>query len=265
MEAEEEKKCSFGGQCLSVNDIRSETIVVTHVENPEKFYCRLASDEGKFQELNEKIWSRVRSPFVTTPDYESIKKDDQILAYSSINKKWCRSQVYSIDRNKDIINVKVYLIDFGSIEIIALNQLRDTEEEIVNFNSRQSFCFECSLCYIKPFNESNEWSSYANYLFEKLTKDKLITLKYQNYCDGVIICDLSSCNVGSAINESFVSLIEYLVHTRVARYKMGQHFYHRLFKEDGQDLNHNSNSHESEHFDGELNLIEYNTSNRLLY
>jgi len=66
------------------------------------------------------------------------------------------------------------------------------------------------------------------------------------------------------MNESFVSLIEYLVHTRVARYKMGQHFYHRLFKEDGQDFNHNKNSH-NEDFDEELNLIEYNTNNRLFY
>ncbi len=42
---------------LSLNDMNREPIVVTHVENPEKFYCRLASDEHKLKELNELIWS----------------------------------------------------------------------------------------------------------------------------------------------------------------------------------------------------------------
>ncbi len=264
----ESKIGSIVGQIdgLSLNDMNREPIVVTHVENPEKFYCRLASDEHKLKELNELIWSGVRSPFNQSLDYHLFKSGDHLLAYSSINKCWCRSELLKVIKTNDtIINAKVLLIDFGSIEIIAWNQLKETTEEIINFNSCQSLCFECSLCYIKPFNDSNEWSSYANYLFENLTKDKKMTLNYHNFCDGVIYCDLSSYCLNSDLNESIESLIDYLVHTRVARYKMGQHFYHRLYAEDGIEVINRDDSNQDIHrFDDELN-IQYNPNNKLFY
>jgi len=252
---------------FEMNDMNREPIVVTHVENPEKFYCRLASDELKFKELNELIWSRVRSPFTQNLDYRLFKKGDHLLAYSSINKCWCRSKLLKVVKTKDnIINAKVLLIDLGSIEIIVWDQLRETTEEIINFNSCQSFCFECSLCYIKPFNDSNQWSSYANYLFENLTKDKKMTLIYHNFCDGVIVCDLSSYCLNSDLNESIESLIDYLVHTRVARYKMGEHFYHRLYAEDGIEvIDRDDSNQDMDRFDDELNIIQYNPNNKLFY
>lgn len=256
------RKSGSDDECLAMKGYMCENIVVTHVENPEKFYCRFASDENKFKEMDALIWARVRSPFVSIPDVKYFSKDSQLLSYSSMHKNWCRTQVNSIDDNNGIISAKVCLVDYGSNEIIAWNEMRKSDEQIINFNDRQSFCFECSLCYIKPYNEENVWSSYANYLFENLTKDKVISLNSLHVKDGVVICDLSS--VGSLLEKSFVSLIDYLVQTRVARYKMGEYFYN-FNKEDIDDNNDNNNLENGEQFEEELNIIEYDSEKHLFY
>jgi hypothetical protein len=47
---------------------------------------------------------------------------------------------------------------------------------------------------------------------------------------------------------------------------MGEHFYHRLYAKDGIDVIHRNDSNQDiNHFDDELNIIEYNSNNKLFY
>ena len=268
MESNRDQKEGVVQQSINFNDLDEERVVVTHVETPEKFFCRLASDENSFNEMNELIWSGVRSPFADQLMPESPKEDDYLLAFSTIHQIWCRSRVEEVlngsEGNKK--SVKLYLIDFGSVEVITYDNLRVTTDEIINFNRSQSFCFECRLSLIKPFSESQEWSSYANYLFKKQTKDKIITLQFVEHTDGIVVCDLS-VQWPNDHKSCVKSMADYLVHTRVARYKMGHDFYHRLLPNAGPDYDPKNPNEEDFDYnsDEDFNIIDFNDENKLFY
>jgi len=225
--------------------LNTSQVIVCHVENPEKFYCRFAANSSKLDEMYDTlIWPKVSSPFSSTPDISDCKPNDNVLAFSPINKNWCRATIVTVTAN----NVKVYLIDYGSEEIISWNHVRQTDDSIISYNNRQSFCFECSLYCIKPYTCTPQWSSYAQYLMEKLTKGRIVTMHYNQFNDGVIVCDVS-CDAGKS--GGFHSMIDYLVHSNVALYKMGERLYHRTkptddtvdddYDDDSYDIQYNSN------------------------
>ena len=267
MEAKTNSKATLVQQAINFDDLNGEKVVVTHIETPEKFYSRLASDVNLFNEMNELIWSRVRSPFAEHLMPQSLEVDDEMLAYSTIHQIWCRSRVEEVIKGSDSKqSVKLYLIDFGSVEVVTYNNLRLTTDEIINFNSGQSFCFECQLSLIKPFSESQQWSSYANYLFKKQTKDKIITLKFDEYIDSVVVCDLS-VQWPNDPDMCVLSMADYLVQTRVARYKMGHDFYHRVIPNAGPDYDHKNPNPEDLDYnsDEDFNIIDLKDENKLFY
>ena len=79
-------------------------VQVTHVESPVLFYCRLLSDEDKFQALQDKINRLIQvqsfpDKDVSLPTFDGANK--YILVYSSILDRWCRGQLLSYQSNKD--------------------------------------------------------------------------------------------------------------------------------------------------------------------
>jgi len=270
MESKACHKLSVAKHVINFDDLNEEQVVVTHVETPEKFYCRLASDENLFNEMNELIYSRVSSPFTDHLMPVSPKVEDNLLAYSTIHQIWCRSRVDEVLNGSDgqKKSVKAYLIDFGSTEVVTYDNLRITTDEIIEFNSGLSFCFECRLALIKPYVETQEWSSYANYMFEKQTKDKIIRLEFTEYVDGVVVCDLQVLWPNDP-SMSIQSMADFLVQTRVAKYMLGYGRYHKRLPNAmvGPDYDHqNPNPEDFEwNSDEDVAIVNYNDENKLFY
>lgn len=127
------------------------------------------------------------------------------------------------------------MIDYGSIEIVLCNAnyIQSSDAEINAFNDGRGFCFPCSLGNIKPFDEGksstvHQWSSYANYLIEKETKNRKFILHLLNANQptrNIVLCDLLPVSDVTIENEAplysqtqFTSLSCHLVNSNVARF-----------------------------------------------
>lgn len=256
---------------LNFDGLDGQHVVVTHIETPEKFFSRLVTDESEFTQMNELIWDAVRSPFAEELDCKYLESDAQVLAFSTIHQIWCRGLVEEVPKPvmrgrkaNQKPSVKVRLIDFGSVEVVASENLRQTTDEINGYNYGNSFCFECRLTLIKPISDTQEWSSYANYLFEKQVKDNLVSLRLDEYRDGVVVCDLM-VQYPNDCHSQLQSMSDFLVQTRVALYRMGHDYYHRsipLAGPEGESPNAADFDYDS---DEELNRHDFDDQNTLYY
>ncbi|KAI2797385.1 Tudor domain-containing protein 6 [Blomia tropicalis] len=239
-----------------------QSVLITHVESPILFYCRFVTDEEQFSTLERKILEHVNSVELSVPNIEELVEPKKyILVYSVIRQRWCRGRVLSYQCNSELkpINAKIRLIDYGSIEIVLWkhNYVTRSNEEINDFNNASGFCFPCSLGNIKPYGDDGalnksktiqHWSSYANYLIEKETKNRTFMLQILNEpiqeqhsirnivnCDLLPIIEYSNDNEhqtlsyysGNICNQlcaetlsinQFPSMSAYLVYSNVARY-----------------------------------------------
>src|SRR6218665_2358617 len=90
-------------------------------------------------------------------------------------------------------------MDYGSIEVVLFNQqfIKGAKPEIAGFNDGFGLCFPCKLVGLLPFDEIKckttvEWSSYANFVMERETKDRVFILSLCGNIlpDNVVVCDL---------------------------------------------------------------------------
>ncbi|XP_027194869.1 uncharacterized protein LOC113789520 [Dermatophagoides pteronyssinus] len=226
-----------------------ESVIVTHVDNPTLFYCRIEQDIERYEQLKQLIGQHIDSEPHSMPDLFRCRNSSTsitALVYSEIHNEWCRARLISmkIDRNHKPICAKVWLIDFGSIEFIAWKPkfVSTSTLEIDTFNESRGLCFPCSLDNIKPFNDDDndlkeeskkplqcEWTSYANFMFKKTTASKKFLLKMMKSNDDllledkkIIVCDLLIENDCSKLNEftksSSSSMSKFLVESKVAQF-----------------------------------------------
>lgn len=243
---------------------QQSAVLVTHVESPVLFYCRLlAEHEEAFGRLQAKIDAQIETGGSAHQPMPNIHggRNLVVLVYSTIRDRWCRGRLLSYQANSvdgTPINAKVCLIDFGSVEIVLWNgkYVRPSTGEIDAFNDGAGFCFPCSLGNIKPAEDGSgkpamegsylQWSSYANFLIEKETKNRtflLLTLETPsntNQRPNVLTCDLLPLSELELLDElnsenvfnfshsqhyqqsNFSSLSAYLVEANVARYVGGK-------------------------------------------
>ncbi|KAH7641646.1 tudor domain-containing protein [Dermatophagoides farinae] len=219
------------------NCMTDESVIVTHVNSPTLFYCRVEQDVERYEQLTKLIRQHIDSEPHSMPDLirRNSVSGSVILAlvYSDIHKDWCRARLISMkcDRNHKPICGKVLLIDFGSIEFVSWKSkfVSTSTLEIDDFNESRGLCFPCSLDNIKPYDDVKldsekplqyEWTSYANFMFKKETTNGKFLLKVMKpdlLNDKIIVCDLLPMNDCSKLDE-FPSLSQYLVDSKVARY-----------------------------------------------
>lgn len=99
-----------------------------------------------------------------------------------------------------------------------------TSEDISNFNNRLGFCFACSLASIVPDNgpnlKPNEWTSYANFLFEQFIKNKtfLLHLLQDGHANSnLVVCDLLTSLPEFANDQMCQSATSHLISLNAAR------------------------------------------------
>ena len=89
----------FGGILPELGNSH-ESVVVTHVESPVRFYCRRTLESEKFSTLQRNIVQSVDSQLGETfPDLSDGANLKFILVFSTIRNKWCRGRVLSYHLN----------------------------------------------------------------------------------------------------------------------------------------------------------------------
>lgn len=89
-----------------------ESVIVTHVDNPTLFYCRIEQDIERYEQLKQLIGQHIDSEPHSMPDLFRCRNSSTsitALVYSEIHNEWCRARLISmkIDRNHKPICAKV--------------------------------------------------------------------------------------------------------------------------------------------------------------
>ena len=73
-----------------------QTVVVTHVENPSLFFCRLLTEDEEFNRLqciiSQLVEQRQENDSYASP---TAAQNKIVLVYSGIRKGWCRARIIS--------------------------------------------------------------------------------------------------------------------------------------------------------------------------
>lgn len=199
----------------------NQSVFVTHIENPSLFFCRLVTEDEDFARLQALIESVVDQRDEKEADLSAARASDKIvLVYSTIRKAWCRGVIISSVQGSI---AKVFLVDYGSIELVVFNAhyVQQSTDEITNFNEGFGYCFPCKLDNLEPFDEikckvTDEWSSFSNFMMERETKDRecVLALSTPALENAIVLCDLRLTSPDNGQR----SLSQTLVNANVAHY-----------------------------------------------
>ena len=227
----------------SISFLQTTQVWVTHCVNPELFYVRFTIDDQQFNQMEEQLTNYCTS-FAPEPVDESFHAGDYLLAFNESSKKWCRAKVKRIDDVKQMDDEKVKsndnhvdgitfgqkiqvdLIDYGPTECVYLKKCKKITDHFVGFNQGNNFARKCCLVNIKP--NGIEWDEHGKKSFKYFTINKKMTMHLVKFYHGTYHCDLSYHLNGERIH----SLVESLVFSRSAKFRLGDQQHHRVNKDE---------------------------------
>ncbi|XP_062439832.1 RING finger protein 17 [Rhea pennata] len=237
----------------------TELVFVSHVVNPCHFYIRRYSQKkiAGFLEKKLKNFCRSMSSYLSPSDV--LELGARTFIKSKETGMWCRGTItelvplksknvrkpYGPVRYKvcDIAVMEVFLIDFGSSEVLIFSryvpverhetatlQIIDTDD-ICLFVRKPDQYIEaqlatipplavlCSLKDIVPKNASEGWRQEAKTEFLKMVNNKVVLMSIFREEDGVLIVDLKKPPFNKISNNMPVSLKDALVFLDLARFR----------------------------------------------
>ena len=145
----------------------SETVYVTTVISPAKFYCQVEGIEEKLETMMNELAIIYETPAPekhTQPEWSS---GDLCCAQFSEDGSWYRAVIEEI-LPEGAANIR--FIDYGNGETKQLPELKELKEDFTKFSP---FAIECCLSGAHSFDGKN-WSSKAAATFEQMTAEKAL-------------------------------------------------------------------------------------------
>ncbi|RWS05053.1 RING finger protein 17-like isoform X1 [Dinothrombium tinctorium] len=245
-EPEEVKKIeSNENENTELKRIKEEIVTVTSIINPEHFYVVLASGDEKAEIMQTEIDNWCGSMFRHPPGLGAINPGDYCFAFSTIYGKWCRGVFegyYASDDRRPLPSrnagrniamhsaIKMFLatinlIDYGSKQDILYHDIRERKEELFDFKLYPKLGIKCSLHNIKP--TSSHWEKSSIDKFNRFVLNRKMYMYVKEIINDVHYVDLSHYDIKD-ISSGQSSLIEILVFSGVAKFKLGESNVHLL-------------------------------------
>ena len=146
----------------------SETVYVTAVVSPMRFYCQVEGIEDKLQSLMDDLsmFYEVLAPEELTKKEWAI--GDLCCAQFCEDQLWYRAVVEQLPTEG---TVDIRFIDYGNGESKQLIAVKELKED---FKTVPPFAIECCLAGAQPANGSS-WAPEAASTFEQMTEYKALT------------------------------------------------------------------------------------------
>ncbi|CAL1297493.1 unnamed protein product [Larinioides sclopetarius] len=164
-------------------------VYVSSVITPGHIYIQLKGEDTsealikKYQDLEQ---------FYSSQSKSYMMKDDHIAAGSvgvalwPVDMHWYRIRIMSV-ASPD--KVRVFYVDYGTIETIPKTLLRYIRKEFFNLPTQ---AIKASLAYVKPSLGGNTWNPKAKLRILELCTDIIVMTKIHDIEDGllsVVLCD----------------------------------------------------------------------------
>ena len=147
-----------------------EHVFITVIENPSKFWCQLASQEEKLDELMVNL----------DAFYSGISGHDNVLSSPAVgmdccaiyteDEGWYRAVIEEVKGNK----VKVRYIDYGNGEELPVSSVKHLDNQ---FKKYPAYAVQCSLSGAEP--SGSEWDSNAIQMFENIVLEKTLEADFR--------------------------------------------------------------------------------------
>ncbi|XP_065602669.1 tudor domain-containing protein 1 [Cyrtonyx montezumae] len=200
IDEEKQLRCcgNLTAECVSVCIGDTFSVVVSHVQNPEDFFCQQIHIGRHLAELQVRLCEHCNK-IPSNPDFRPVSGEVCCAQFTEDN-IWYRAAVIAYTSES---NVLVGYIDYGNCEVLQPTRLRPMIPKLMDLPAQ---AIRCTLAGIKP--PLRAWTSEAISLMKKLVKDKVLTVK---------VVDKESC-------KSVVELIDASVipEINISRYLIGK-------------------------------------------
>ncbi|XP_054164172.1 RING finger protein 17-like [Oppia nitens] len=211
-------------QSESNDDTMNRQVVnVIYVESPHKFYVQKVADKERFGLMNQMIQNICKSPYNHAPAIGTYPTGDELLAYSSSKKCWCRGRLIHFREGTNQSGehlADIFLLDYGLNETIHWYNVR---EKKIDFDTKKylPFAYKCCLYSIKPKTledsrkKSYNWSEKALEVFKLYVTGNQLTLYEFEMKNEYKLVDLIHYDVPN-VSYKIPSAIQVLVNLKFA-------------------------------------------------
>nr|XP_038036767.1 tudor domain-containing protein 1 isoform X1 [Anas platyrhynchos]XP_038036768.1 tudor domain-containing protein 1 isoform X1 [Anas platyrhynchos]XP_038036769.1 tudor domain-containing protein 1 isoform X1 [Anas platyrhynchos] len=141
--------------------------VVSHIQNPDDFFCQQMRNGCHLAELQLCLEEHCNK-LPSNPDFRPALGDLCCAQFTEDN-IWYRAAVITYTSEDTVL---VGYIDYGNSEVLQTTRLRPMTPKLMNLPAQ---AIRCTLAGVKPL--TGAWSSEAISLMKQLVKDKVLTVK----------------------------------------------------------------------------------------
>ncbi|XP_055949069.1 tudor domain-containing protein 5-like isoform X1 [Argiope bruennichi] len=155
---------------------------VATILNPSHMYIQLGDVEQALSDMNhslEKFYSDPESRVFMMKNVHILPGSIGVAQWP-LDMHWYRIKVMSLETNE---SVKVFFVDYGTVDIISKTLLRYIREDFFNFPAQ---AMKASLAYVKSPRGFNIWSQKATERILELSLDESVRAKVEDIEDDVL-------------------------------------------------------------------------------
>ncbi|NXG22244.1 TDRD1 protein, partial [Grallaria varia] len=189
-EDEDFQWANSGAKYVSLNIGDEFCGVVSHIENPDTFFCQRMDNARQLAELEASL-NEYCGKF---PSSESFRPaaGNMCCAQFTEDNLWYRAAVTAYASEDTVL---VDYVDYGNSDSVPLTKLRPVIPAIMDLPAQ---AITCSLAGVKP--PLGTWTSEGIYFMKKLVKDKVFTIKVVDKEGSTSMVELVDASVTPAIN-----------------------------------------------------------------
>ncbi|XP_031410387.1 tudor domain-containing protein 1 isoform X2 [Meleagris gallopavo] len=191
---DEEQHCCGNITAQSVSICIGDTfsVVVSHIQNPEDFFCQQIHIGRRLAELQAHL-CQYCNKLPSNPNFRPVSGELCCAQFTEDN-VWYRAAVIA-HASED--NIVVGYIDYGNFEVLQPTRLRPMIPKLMDLPAQ---AIRCTLAGVKPL--LGAWTSEAISLMKQLVKDKVFTVKVVDKESYRCVVELTDASVIPEINIS---------------------------------------------------------------
>lgn len=185
----------------------AETVIVTHINNPDSFYVQVVSRAVDLKKLQNDIdlFIRNMAPMATQPEVNKI----YLVKYREQNKKnfmWSRAVLQEIINNTMKPTYSVFFLDWGNTQVVEKDSMREISQSLLQ---QLPFAYHCRL--YNTFPKNKKWDTKAVKLMAQMLTGCEVVMKILEPNKECLEVDLFTITAGGG-DVSVIQALVYIGH-----------------------------------------------------
>uniref|UniRef100_A0A8C5T4H4 Tudor domain containing 1 n=1 Tax=Malurus cyaneus samueli TaxID=2593467 RepID=A0A8C5T4H4_9PASS len=198
-EIEDSPHCANSvAKCVPLSIGEEFSAVVSHIQNPETFFCQRMQSARQLAELEASL-NEYCGKFPSNPSFRPAAGNACCAQFTEDN-LWYRAAVTAYASEDTVL---VDYMDYGNSDSLPLTRLRPMIPSLMNLPAQ---AIRCGLAGVKP--PLGTWTSEGVSYMKKLVKDKVLTVKVVDKESSRSVVELTDASVTPEVNISSLLIEE---------------------------------------------------------